>query len=474
LVLIYLLKPGGAGFLGPDEPRYASIGREMARDGDWVTPRLNGSPWFEKPPLLYWTTAAANRLGLRDEWAARVPMALISLTFLLFFHEILRREFSSRLALAATAILGGSAGWLVASFAAVPDLPMSAAFAAAMMIALFDNRADPEKPPKRRLRRAWAAGALLGIAILAKGFVPVALFAPVWWIAREKRLRILAAAAIVAAPWYLLCWTRNGSAFWNDFFWKQHVQRLISAQALQHGQPFWYYVPVILVGLFPWTPLAALIGLKKARARGWMEEDARVRFLLLWALGALIFFSIVPNKLPFYVLPLMPALAVVMAAALEAVRGREWWLAACVGSLILLPSIAGTFPEAYLEGATRAHWYFDPRGLIAVVAAAGIWWLSRHGRWTAAMLASSAIVAAGGAYLKLTTLAPLDQRDSARAFWRAHQGEIGEACVAADVPRAWVYGLSYYASRAVPDCGASVAESWEIRGRNGTLQIERR
>ena len=150
----------------------------MARDGDWVTPRLNGSPWFEKPPLLYWTTAAANRLGLRDEWAARVPMALISLAFLIFFHEILRREFSSRLALAATAILGGSAGWLVASFAAVPDLPMSAALAAAMMIALFDNRGG----------RGWAAGALLGIAIIAKGFIPAALFAPVWWIAREKRL----------------------------------------------------------------------------------------------------------------------------------------------------------------------------------------------------------------------------------------------------------------------------------------------
>jgi 4-amino-4-deoxy-L-arabinose transferase-like glycosyltransferase len=458
LVVVYLLKPGGAGFLGPDEPRYASIGREMARDGDWVTPRLNGSPWFEKPPLLYWTTAAANRLGLRDEWAARVPMALISLTFLIFFHEILRREFSSRLALAATAILGGSAGWLVASFAAVPDLPMSAALAAAMMIALFDNRAAS----------VWAAGALLGIAILAKGFIPAALFAPVWWIAREKRLRILAAAAIVAAPWYLLCWTRNGSAFWNDFFWKQHVQRLISAQALQHGQPFWYYVPVMLVGLFPWTPLAALIGLKKAR------EDARVRFLLLWALGALVFFSIVPNKLPFYVLPLMPALAIVMAAALEAVRGRAWWLAASLGSLILLPSIAGTFPEAFLEGATRVRWHFDPRGLIAVIAAASVWWISRQGRWTAALLVSSAIVAAGGAYLKLKTLAPLDQRDSTRAFWRAHRGEIGEACVDADVPRAWVYGLSYYASHAVPDCGSSVAEGWEIRGQNGTLEILRR
>ena len=92
--LLYLFGLGSAGFLGPDEPRYASIGREMARSGDWVTPRLNGSPWFEKPPLLYWMTAAANRLGLRDEWAARLPVALISLAFLAFFHRALRREFS--------------------------------------------------------------------------------------------------------------------------------------------------------------------------------------------------------------------------------------------------------------------------------------------------------------------------------------------------------------------------------------------
>src|SRR5215472_7478744 len=138
----------------------------MSKSGDWVTPRLNGSPWFEKPPLLYWTTAAANRLGLRDEWAARLPVALISLAFLAFFHGALRREFSPSVALSATAILAGSSGWLTASFAAVPDLPMSAALASAMLMALFD------KSPSQSSVRGWVAGALLGLAILAKGLVP--------------------------------------------------------------------------------------------------------------------------------------------------------------------------------------------------------------------------------------------------------------------------------------------------------------
>ena len=76
LLVVYLSGLGRVGFLGPDEPRYASIGREMARSGDWVTPRLDGSPWFEKPPLLYWMTGAGYRLRLSDEWAARLPLAL--------------------------------------------------------------------------------------------------------------------------------------------------------------------------------------------------------------------------------------------------------------------------------------------------------------------------------------------------------------------------------------------------------------
>jgi len=99
LLLLYLLHLGGVGFLGPDEPRYASIGREMARSGDWITPRLDGRPWFEKPPLTYWLTAAGNLAGLPDEWAARLPEALISAAFLIFFYVTLAREFSPQMAL---------------------------------------------------------------------------------------------------------------------------------------------------------------------------------------------------------------------------------------------------------------------------------------------------------------------------------------------------------------------------------------
>src|ERR1700740_2719460 len=102
--------------LGPDEPRYASIGRAMAASGDWITPRLWGEAWFEKPALLYWMTGAGFRLGLGDDLAPRLPVALLSVAFLVFFYWALRREFGGRPALAATIILATSAGWLAFSY----------------------------------------------------------------------------------------------------------------------------------------------------------------------------------------------------------------------------------------------------------------------------------------------------------------------------------------------------------------------
>src|SRR5258706_15738645 len=202
LLFGYLLSLGGAGFVGPDEPRYASVGREMARSGDWITPRLDGQPWFEKPPLLYWMNAAGQKLGFSDEWAARLPVALASLLFLLYFFGWVEREFSRRTAFAATAILATSAGWAAFSFGAGPPLPMTAALCAALLITLFDTRP----------RQGYLAGALLGLAILAKAFVPVVLLAPALLIARRKRLRTVAACWIVAAPWHLLCLARNRHA----------------------------------------------------------------------------------------------------------------------------------------------------------------------------------------------------------------------------------------------------------------------
>jgi 4-amino-4-deoxy-L-arabinose transferase len=452
LLLLYLLHLGGVGFLGPDEPRYASIGREMARSGDWITPRLDGQPWFEKPPLTYWLTAAGHLVGLPDEWAARLPEALISVGFLVFFYLTLAREFSPPVALAATAILATSAGWTAYSFAALTDLPMSAALGAAMLIMLFNQR------------RAVLAGALLGLSILGKGFVPVVLIAPLLLIARGKRMVTLASAAITAAPWFILCWLRNGNAFWDDFFWKQHVARFLTP-TLEHVQPFWYYIPILLAGLFPWTPLAALLAERR------IYSDRRVLLLAGWVLYGLIFFSVARNKLPGYLLPLFPAMAIVLAAALETAPFKAWLLAACSLLLVAFPTVAGILPDALLAGLSRSHVAFSPSGLIFAAGAGVVWWLALKQKIEAAVLGIALAAGIGAVYLKYSTFPELDNTVSVRSFWRDHPSEVSAACVDG-VSRTWQYGLNYYAGHRVPECVAGDAQHPRVITRDGQLAIE--
>jgi len=463
LLIVYLSSLSRVGFLGPDEPRYAAVGREMARSGDWVTPRLDGSPWFEKPPMLYWLTGAGHKLHLSDEWAARLPLALISLAFLWFFHRTLAREFSPRVALTATGILATAAGWVAYSFAAVTDLPMSAALGAAMLIGIFGPSAIPSRARQTKVLGCWA-GVLLGLAVLAKAFVPLVLIAPVLLVARRMRVAMIASCAVIAGPWYILCEWRNGPAFWNEIFWKQQVERFLHP-TLDHPQPFWFYLPVLLAGLFPWTPLAGML----FRPRTYKDE--RIRFLVFWLLFALVFFSAAQNKLPGYVLPLLPVLAIVLAQALDRTPAAGWWIGACVLLLIASPAIASYLPDALLSGGSSAHFPFTrlAAGWPFVLAAAGIFWLAWMGKREPAMIMATLAALAAIGYFKLAMLPVLDQRYSVRGFWRTHaqQVEAVSVCIK-DVRREWVYGLNYYAGRALPGCTGSQVQ---IVVRDGQLQL---
>ena len=456
LAVLYLMNLGSAGFLGPDEPRYASIGRAMAETGDLVTPRLDGAPWFEKPPLLYWTTAAATRLGFRDEWAARLPLALLSIAFLVFFFNLLQREFSPQVALTATAILGTSMGWIAYSFVAVPDLPMAIALGAALLVTLFDQRPG----------RGWLAGVLLGLAILAKGFVPLALFVPAWVMARGKRIQILVATFAVGAPWYILCWLRNGQVFWNEFFWKHHVARFFSTQ-LEHVQPVWFYVPILLAGLFPWTPLVGLLGLRKT----W--EEPRIRRLGWWVLIGFLFFSFSRGKLPGYLLPLMPALAILLAVALSKVSAPSWWLAVCALMLTMLAPAATLLPQGLLVGLRRSTITWTNSALWAIpflAVSIAVWWLARRAEWDKAVLLCGLAAAAGAGAVKVRVFPALDERVSARSFWIQHRAELDGACLETNVRRDWEYGLNYYAHRPFAACDGA-ARGNHIAVQGGRLQV---
>jgi len=430
------------GLLGPDEPRYASIGRAMAQSGDWITPRLWGEPWFEKPALLYWMTGAAFQFGLGDDLAPRFPVALVSVAFLAFYWRVLGRHFGPRAAGFSTAVLGTSAGWLAYSCVGVTDLPMTAAFSAAMLLALdwVDTGAR---------RRLPAAAALLGLAVLAKGLVPLVLAVPLVLMGRRRTLdwfrpSVAGVFLAVAVPWYALCYLRNGAPFIDTFFW-QHQFGRFSTEALKHVQPFWFYAPVLAVALAPWTPLLALLG------RRTLYHDRRAAFLLLWAVFGFLFFSAATNKLPGYVLPLLPAVAALAGIALAQAKRTAPVLALCAVMLVTIPVAAQVLPAALAAGLSRANPpVFSWVWLVPFALAAVVWRRLSDGRG-AALIALA--VTAGVLYLKVSAFPAIDQAVSARTLWKEVSSRRDNVCVR-DIRRAWRYGLNYYSVTPLPDCDA--------------------
>jgi 4-amino-4-deoxy-L-arabinose transferase-like glycosyltransferase len=439
--LLYFFGLTRTGLLGPDEPRYASIAREMAHTGDWITPRLWGQPWFEKPALLYWMTGAAFRLGLNEDLAPRLPIALTSVAFLVFFYWILQREFGDTAAAYSTAILATSAAWLAYSHIGVTDLPLAATFSAAMLLSL----AWLERGDRRYLP---LAAALLGLAVLVKGLVPLVLALPLAWIGRRRlpdwlRPTVIAAFAIIALPWYVLCFLRNGWPFLQQFFWQQQIARFATPERA-HGQPAWYYIPVIIGALFPWIP--ALIPLSQRS----LYSDMRRSFLLVWAVFGLIFFSAARNKLPGYVLPLVPPLAILAGIALA--NARRWVLIATAALLVLIGPITAILPAALAAGVSRsAVPPFQGIWLVPALAGPVVWYLDRALSRPAAAILLALAITAGVTGVKLRAFPEIDRAASARPLWTAIAPIRDRVCVVR-LHRSLRYGLNYYSVTPLPDC----------------------
>jgi len=466
---LYFYHLTAVGLIGPDEPRYAAIARTMAASGDWVTPRLLGQPWFEKPALLYWMEAAFFRAGFGAELAPRLPVALLAVAFLAFFWWILRREFGDPAAAFSTAILGSSAAWIVASQIGTTDLPLAATYSAAMLLALpWVRRRDPAPLP-------WVA-ALLGLAALAKGPVAVALACPIlipwkspFWpalgvnIRTLLRLRVAIPFLAVALPWYALCTWANGKAFLADFFWKHNVERFLSSSAVgNHGQPFWYFGPVLLALLLPWTPLLPL-----AFRRSSYADPGRL-FLLVWAALWLVFFSSSANKLPSYILPMMPAAAALLGSALAERRNPAPWLAGCALLLVAYPIAAPLVPVAVATGLTHApRPHFQWTWLVPAAVALLVWTMAARGKRLAALLAIVTGSAAGVVVIKSTAAHDLDRIASARAIRQELRSRQESVCVDW-VPRGMEYSLDYYFVPPLPKCAQFSRPAWlhQLAGQN--------
>lgn len=448
--LVYFFDLSASGLLGPDEPRYASIAREMAHSGDWITPRLWGSPWFEKPALLYWMSGAAFRLGLSAELAARLPVALLACGFLVFYWFVLRREFGECVAWMAALILGTSGLWVGYSQNGVTDIPLAATYSAAMLLAM-------PWVAKRDTRNLPWASAMFGLAVMAKGLVPLALAAPLLMGRHVRdwlRWRVVLPFLAVTLPWYALCYARNGWTFIHDFIIVHHFSR-VTSDALMHQRPWWFYLPILVAALLPWSPLFGLA----ARGTGW--KDRRRLFLAVWAVSVLVLFSISINKLPGYILPMLPAVAALMALGLEEAASARWWLAACAGLLVAFPIAAQVLPVAVLTGLKQAPLpRFQAIWLAAPAIAATAWWLDARGRRLAGVLAVAVGAALGIAYLKTAATPELDREVSARGLWRRIEGQAAEVCLG-DVKRNWEYGLNFYSVTPLPKCGQN-SRAWRV------------
>lgn len=439
------------GLLGPDEPRYASIARQMAETGDWLTPRLwteppaapGLEPWFEKPPLLYWLGGLGLKAGLGPELGVRLPVAMVSLAFLGLFWWAVRRLEGTVTASLAAMILATSAGWFAYSIVGVTDLGLAASFNAGFLCALLRLAGGGR-------RWAVAAGAAFGFALLAKGLVAGVLALPLVWFARRDRIGFVlagAAAVAVAAPWYGGMVALHGQAFVDEFFLKHHFSRF-SSTALQHVQPFWFYIPVLLGGVFPWLPLT--FGLVP---RVW-RTPSRKAFAATLLFG-FVFFSASTNKLPGYLLPLFPSLAVLMAAGLQEAREAKRALPLSALLLALAPVAATTLPDALLVGIRRAQWGSLPWEYVAAaLPVAGVaWWLENRGLRVAgtAVVAGGALI--GFAYIQLSAFPVLDQVVSARGLARRIEHRADRICVER-LHRAMRYGLNYYMGKPLPLCEA--------------------
>ncbi|MBS1840134.1 MAG: glycosyltransferase family 39 protein [Acidobacteria bacterium] len=333
LAVCYFSNLGTIGFAGPDEPRYAWIARDMAETGDWVTPRLYGKPWFEKPVLYYWMAAASFKLFGVSEAAARLPSAICALFATLALAWLAWRVYGEETARWLLLLLPTSVGMIGFSHAASTDMPFSGMVTIAMVCAAFvlglaRNENTPILP-----RTPWLAlllfGFFLGLAVLAKGPAGVILCGGgvFFWAIFTERWRdafrllhpvAIAAFCATALPWYILCARRNPD-FFRIFIIEHNFKRYLTPE-FQHIQPFWYYAPVLLVELLPWSLIAVGLFVAWCTDKSRFDIDAKTCFLLSWVLFCGAFFSVSKSKLPGYVLPALPAIVLLASSALSSSR----------------------------------------------------------------------------------------------------------------------------------------------------------
>lgn len=366
----------------PDEGRYSEISREMAASGDWVTPRLNGIKYFEKPPLQYWASAAAFRLFGESPFTARIYTALAGLLALAAVGFTARRLAGTDAALLAVGVLLSSPYFLGMGGVVTLDMGLTA-WTTVAVCAFLLAAAGPPAERRRWMLLAWAGMAL---AVLSKGLVGIVfpaaaiflhcLFHRDWrLLARLEWARGGALFLAITVPWFALVSAANPE-FPRFFFVHEHFERFLT-KSHRREEPWWYFWPILFAGFLPW-----MLALVPAAIEGWRREAAAGfpwrRFALLWSGFVLLFFSASGSKLPAYILPVFPVFALVLGDWLARMEPRRLWklVAIVVPLLAIAIAFAWGAPERARNAWTRElymaarPWIVGGLAVLAVALAA--------------------------------------------------------------------------------------------------------
>ena len=438
--LVWFYTLGARTLVPTDEGRYAEIAREMAVTGDVITPRLNGIKYFGKPPLQAWMNALTFSVFGLGEWQARLWTGLCGMAGILMVLLAGRRVYNAQTGFTAALVLGSSFFWAGAAHVNSYDMGLSAMMTLALCAMLIAQRADAAPRAQRNWMLVCWAG--MALAVMSKGLVGIVLPGAVLGIytvaSRDwriwQRLHILPGLTVflaIATPWFVLVSLRNPE-FPEFFFIREHVQRFTS-NVHQRGAPWHYFVPLLILGSTPW------FGVLVQSLRHGLRETAAgfnpSRLLGVWAIFIFVFFSLSHAKLPAYILPVFPALALLIAHYLENASHKAMIIAA--GSLAFLGAALLVFaygaPALALDDGGYAP---SIRGAAVLLVSGGIAaaWLARRARaWALIVLAAAGFFA--GQVLML----------GHEPFGREKAGVGHLAALRAEItPRTPIYGVAMY------------------------------
>ena len=308
-----------------DEGRYAEMAREMLVTGDWVTPRYNGYKYFEKPPLQVWATAAIFQVFGIGDWQARLWTALTGFLTIFAIGFTGTRIYNARAGWLAAVVLASSPMWVISGHFNSLDMGLSAFLVVALCSLLLAQTSHNKSSCRNWM---WACWVFMALATLSKGVIGAAIPAMVfvaysistWDWKIWTRLRLFSGTIVfllITAPWFILVAQRNPE-FLEFFFIHEHLQRFTQDAHSRTG-PIYYFVPLLLIGIIPWV-----LQIPGALVQAWQErrrEFSSGWLLVCWFVVIFAFFSMSRSKLPGYIIPIFPALALLIGHRLDRLLG---------------------------------------------------------------------------------------------------------------------------------------------------------